>query len=357
MRASRLVSILLLLQTRGRMTASALATELEVSVRTVYRDVESLQQAGVPLYGDAGPAGGYRLIDGYRTRLTGLSAPEAEALFLAGLPGPAAALGLGSVVAAAALKVRAALPEELRDRSGHIQDRFHLDAPGWYSDGDDTPYLVAVADAVWNERQVDIRYRRWTAPTDVTRTLSPLGLVLKAGRWYVVGETEGSIRTFRVDQILDLSPRDEPAIRSPDFDLATYWRGYLVEFRDRLLRDEAVIRLSPQGRERIAEIASGVVADAVEASATEPDAKGWITATIPIESLTHAQTSLLRLGGHVEVVAPLELRERMAVAAAALFELYNAPVAARTSTALRRRTTALPDWPRPAGPGADLADT
>ena len=124
MRASRLVSLLLLLQTRGRMTAQQLADELEVSVRTVYRDVESLHEAGVPLYGDAGPAGGYQLLAGYRTRLTGLNSDEAEAMFLAALPGPAAELGLGSVMAAAQLKVKAALPPELADRSGRIQERF-----------------------------------------------------------------------------------------------------------------------------------------------------------------------------------------------------------------------------------------
>ena len=323
-RAGRLVSILLLLQTRGRLTATALAAELEVSVRTIYRDVESLQGAGVPIYGDAGPAGGYQLLDGYRTRLTGLSAPEAEAMFLAGLPEPAAALGLGTVVAAAALKLRAALPADLRDRSGRIQERFHLDAPGWYSDGAETPFLVAVADAVWNERRIQVRYRRWRAPTDVTRTLCPLGLVLKAGRWYVIGAVDETVRTFRVDQILDLSPLDGFQ-RPPGFDLGSYWRGYLRDFHERLARDEAVIRLSPAGRERFAMLFSGPVAAAAEASAGPPDAAGWITTTIPIESYAHAETELLRLGGQVEVVSPAELRYRLAAIAESLAALYGHP--------------------------------
>ena len=133
MRASRLVSILLLLQSRGRMTAAQLAAELEVSVRTVYRDVESLHEAGIPLYGDAGHRGGYQLLDGYRTRLTGLNTGEAQALFLSGLPGPAAELGLGPVLAAAQLKLLAALPPGLGEQVGRVQARFHLDAPGWYS--------------------------------------------------------------------------------------------------------------------------------------------------------------------------------------------------------------------------------
>src|SRR3954468_19720380 len=167
------------------MTAQALADELEVSVRTVYRDVESLSAAGVPVYADRGPAGGYRLVDGYRTRLTGLTTAEAESLFLTGMPTQAAELGLGEVLAAAQLKLMAALPPALRDRAGAIRERFMLDAPGWFRDQRSPPLLAVVADAVWEQRRLAVRYTRWDR-SEVDRELAPLGLVLKNGTWYLV---------------------------------------------------------------------------------------------------------------------------------------------------------------------------
>ena len=324
MRASRLVSLLLLLQTRGRMTAQQLAEELEVSVRTVYRDVEALHEAGVPLYGDAGPAGGYRLLAGYRTRLTGLNPDEAEAMFLAALPGPAAELGLGSVMAAAQLKLKAAMPAELADRSGRIQQRFHLDAPSWYDDGDTSPFLPAVADAVWNQTKVRVLYRRWTAPTDVERTLAPYGIVLKSGRWYVVAECDGRVNTYRVNQILELLTLTETFDRPDDFDLPAYWRDQVTEFRSRLVTGDARIRLSAAGHRRLTEVMASDAVNAVAATAEEdPDRPGWITATMPIESLTHAEGEFLKLGAEVEVLAPAGLRERIAATATRLAALYG----------------------------------
>ncbi|NUR60792.1 MAG: WYL domain-containing protein [Catenulispora sp.] len=327
MRASRLVSLLLLLQTRGRMTARQLAEELEVSVRTVYRDVESLHEAGIPLYGDAGPAGGYQLLDGYRTRLTGLSADEAEAMFLAALPGPAAELGLGSVMAAAQLKVKAAMPAELADRSGRIQQRFLLDAPGWYDDGDTSPFLPAVADAVWNQRRVRVRYRRWTEPTEVERTLAPYGIVLKTGKWYTVAESAGRVNTYRVNQILELSALagEQGRFERPaDFDLPGYWARQVVEFRTRLVQGDAVIRLSPTGRRRLTEVMAADVVNAVNATAEDDcERDGWVKATVPIESLTHAEGEFLKLGAGVEVLAPTALRERIAETAAGLARIYR----------------------------------
>jgi predicted DNA-binding transcriptional regulator YafY len=317
------VSLLLLLQSRGRMTAHALAAELEVSARTIYRDVESLQAAGVPLYGDAGPDGGYRLLDGYRTRLTGLTGDEAESLFLTGLPGPAAELGLGAALAAASLKLRAALPAELRDRAGRMAGRFHLDAPSWYRDPDPTPHLAAVADAVWTERLLRIRYHRWKAPQEVTRTLEPYGLVLKAGRWYLVARGTDRLATYRISQIRELSSLDERFSRPAGFDLAEYWRSYVEDFEARQRRGEATVRISAEGMTRFPDVMPDAMVRALAATGAPDEKPGWHRAVVPIESVEHAVEQLLRLGAEIEVLAPVELRDRMIETVVALTHRYR----------------------------------
>src|SRR5919112_290003 len=196
MRASRLVSLLLLLQSRGGQTAAELARELEVSVRSIHRDVEALSESGVPIYAERGPHGGIRLVDGYRTRLTGMTPDEAEALFLSGLPGPAAELGLGTVVAAARLKVLAALPPELRARASRITERFHFDAPGWFQPSDAVPFLEPLASAVWETRRVRMTYRR-PEGTVAARDFERIELVLRVAP-EALGEVVGVIGRDRV---------------------------------------------------------------------------------------------------------------------------------------------------------------
>lgn len=324
MRASRLVSLLLLLQTRGRMTAQELADALEVSVRTVYRDVESLGAAGVPVYADRGPAGGYRLLEGYRTRLTGMTAPEAEALFLAGMPGPAADLGLGPVLAAAELKLLAALPDELADRGGRMRQRFHLDAPGWFRNPEPTPHLSALARAVWEDRLVEVRYRRWKAPREVSRLLAPLGVVLKAGRWYLVAGSGEQVRTYRVGAVLDVVVRDERCERPEGFDLAAYWRDWTQRYERDVYRDEARVRMTVAALEFMPYVFPPAMSRAARAAAGEPDEDGWVHTTVPIESVRHGHVELLKLGAEVEVLDPAELRDRFTATAHALAGLYPA---------------------------------
>ena len=318
MRASRLLSLLLLLQSRGRMTAQELADELEVSVRTVYRDVEALGSSGVPVYADRGPAGGYRLVDGYRTRLTGLTTEEADSLFLAGLPGPAAELGLGAVVAAAQLKVLAALPPELRSRAARVRERFHLDAPGWFRGNEGTPHVAGIAAAVWQQRRLRIRYLRW-AQVEVERTVEPLGLVLKAGTWYLVARTDG-LRTYRVSRVLELTALDEPFDRPEGFVLAEYWAGWSERFERRMYPMRVTVRMTPNGL-KSARVLLGLVA-ARELDGVEPEG-AWTTVRVPVESLEHAVVDLLRLGPEVDVLEPPELRERVIARITAMAAVYQ----------------------------------
>ncbi|MEK2475780.1 helix-turn-helix transcriptional regulator [Streptomyces noursei] len=323
MRASRLVSILLLLQTRGRMTARQVAETLEVSVRTVYRDMESLVASGIPLYGEAGPDGGYQLLDGYRTRLTGLTADEARALFLTGLPAAAADLGLGAVAAETQLKLTAALPPEMRERAEQARQRIHIDIPAWYQDSEETPWLSAVASAVWNQQQVRIRYERWATPHEVTRTVDSYGVVLKAGRWYLVAGSAHGVRTYRVSRITELEPLAGTFTWPAGFDLATHWREYLTSFDTRRYRDQAVLRLSPEALADIGQILDSSAARAAEESAAAPDADGWTRVVVPIESCEQALPKLLLLGVGAEVVGPPELRERMRATLAEMLARYE----------------------------------
>jgi predicted DNA-binding transcriptional regulator YafY len=322
-RASRLVQLLLLLQTRGRATAASLADALEVSVRTIYRDVEALGAAGVPVYAESGPGGGISLVEGYRTRLTGLTEAEAEALALRGLPGASAAeLGLGTVLAAAQLKVDASLPPELRARASRVRDRFHVDAPGWFGAAEDVPHLPTVAQAVWDGRRVALRYRRGEG--EVRRTVDPLGLVLKAGRWYLVALAgrPPQTRTYRVGRIAAARALATPAARPPGFDLVASWEGARAGFARDILRIEVRARVRATAASRLRHCTDRAAADLALASMGEPDPSGWADITIPSEGVEVAEVELLRMGGELEVLDPLELRARLAAHAVRLHALY-----------------------------------
>lgn len=320
MRASRLLSILMMLQTRGRVTAEVLAEAFEVSVRTIYRDIDELSAADVPVYADRGPGGGFQLLDGYRTRLTGLSPAEAETLFLAGLPGPAAELGLADLLATAQLKLTAALPERARAGARKVAQRFHLDPVDWFRSADAARLLPEIAKAVWNETCVDIGYKRGAGA--VGRRLKPLGLVLKAGTWYVVAGVGEQTRTYRVANILDLATTDEGFERPKDFDLVRFWTTSTRAYEIGLYRANALLRLSPQGLARL-DVMGTTVQQAARESAGPPEKDGWVHATIPIESIDQAAVDLLRLGTDAEVLKPVALRRRLAKAAREIVRLYG----------------------------------
>lgn len=320
MRASRLLSIMMLLQAKGRMSADALAAELEVSVRTIYRDIDQLSAAGVPVYADIGRNGGFALLDGWRTRLTGLTAPEARALFLSGLPGPASELGLGDEVAAAELKLLAALPADWQGEARRMASRFHLDPRGWFSTGPRPEFLKAVADAVWSEKRILIRYDSWTQVSE--RTVEPMGLVLKAGIWYLVARREAGFRTYRMSQIQALTPLEERFERPADFDLPGHWQQATQSFEREVYVDVARVRATKVGVSRLKDI-SQRVKEAIEAQPLEFDAEGWAALDVPIEEERWASREMTRVGAEVEVLAPASLRERMAEIAARLAKAYG----------------------------------
>jgi predicted DNA-binding transcriptional regulator YafY len=306
MRAERLLSTLLLLQTRGHLTAAELAGHLEVSVRTVHRDVEALAAAGVPVEAVRGPAGGYRLAGGYRTRLTGLTADEAEALFAAGMPGPAAELGLGGELAAARLKVLAAMPAELQERATRAERLFHLDTRGWFRAGDRVPHLPALAAAVWRGRRALLRYREGARV--VRRTVDPLGLVLKGGAWYLVARRSAGMRVYRVSRVVSARPLEGGFERPQGFELAAFWEEWSHAFEQNRPRVEVTVRVSEEARRFLP-----------REQRVEPDGR----VVVAFEHLGDAFRELLGFGADVEVLAPPELRARVAESARESAALYG----------------------------------
>jgi predicted DNA-binding transcriptional regulator YafY len=303
-RASRLVNLLLLLQTRGQQTAEELARELEVSLRTVYRDIDALGEAGIPIYGERGPHGGIRLVEGYRTRLTGLTSQEAEALFLAALPGPAADLGLASVAAAARLKVLAALPNELSSRATRISERFHLDAPQWFQQGDEVPHLQTLARAVWEDRVLEMVYDR--GDQKVERRVEPLGLVLKAGTWYLVARSGDQHRTYRVSRVVEATVTLEAFERPADFELADFWAESIAAYERDLPRVEIRLKVAEDRLDQVQEVIGRKATKRALESAVRED--GTLVLPLTYEWLDEAAGPILRMAAFAEVLEPAELR-------------------------------------------------
>lgn len=342
--------MVLLLQARPSMTAAELAEELEVSERTVARDAQALSEAGIPVYADRGRAGGYRLIGGYRTRLTGLARTEAEALFLSGIPGALREMGLQDAASAARLKVSAALAPGLRDAPASAAQRFHLDAPGWWQEPATPALLPEIAAAVWDDRPVRVRYRRRDA--EVERELEPYGLVLKAGVWYLCARAAGpgsgepgepalhgdprsagaadGFRVYRVDRLTAVTASGEPFARDESFDLPAFWSARAASFARSVLRAEAVVRLTRAGIHLLPMFADRAAAAEALERAGAPDGQGRVTVNLPVESAEVACTQLLALGPEAEVLAPAELRDRMAEAAGRMSALYRAGPASAT---------------------------
>lgn len=318
MRASRLLSIQMLLETRGRMSATALARALEVSVRTLYRDIDELSAAGVPVYAERGRAGGFQLLPGWKTTLTGLTPSEAEAVFLSGLAGPAADLGMRPQAESAQRKLMAALPPALRGKAVRISDRFHLDPIDWYREADALPLLGPVSQAVWEERQLSIAYESWQR--QARQTVQPLGLVLKAGVWYLVALREQKLRTFRVSSIREAEVLDARASRPRRFDLAAHWQASVRHFEEGLYTGQAQVAATARGLVELRRLGAAMARALRDVADPAPGKRA--RARIPIESVEHAAGQLLRLAPEVEVLAPAGLRRSIAQRVRTAARLY-----------------------------------
>lgn len=305
MKASRLLSILMLLQAQGRMPAPALARALEVSTRTILRDIDELSAAGVPLWGERGRSGGFQLRPGWSTALTGLTEPESRALLLAGLPDAATDLGLGGPAASARLKLVASLPPEWRQQAGRVGERLHVDVVDWYRSAETPAPLQQVAQAVWGARRIEVHYESWRGGAE--RTLEPLGLVLKAGAWYLAARQAGqpAVRTYRLAKLV-VRRTGRPFRRPADFDLPAYWRESAARFEADLARLQARVAASARALDWFQNARWRHVVQ------PEPGPRpGWVVVQLPIESIEQGARRLLGLGAEVEALAPAALRRRL----------------------------------------------
>lgn len=299
MRADRLVSILLLLQNRGRLTARQLAKALEVSERTVLRDMDALGAAGVPLVATRGANGGWSLVGGYRTDLTGLKEAEVEALFVGAPAKLLADLRLERAGDAALLKVLSALPSMSRKRAEYARQRIHIDLAGWTGSREPVPLLPMLQDAVFHERKLRIEYTG-----GVTREVDPLGLVAKGSTWYFVGAVAGQPRTYRVSRIADVAPLDAPAERPAGFDLAAFWRESMQSFRERLPRINVLALLRRDAQQRVLAFLRYGAVDAIEDFDEER-----VRVAMHFDTIEAAAASLTH--DAVEVLEPAGLREEI----------------------------------------------
>jgi len=320
MRADRLLSILLLLQVQRRITASELAKRLEVSERTIHRDMDALSGAGVPVFAERGNGGGWSLMEAYRTNLTGLNHSEIQTLFLSQPPQLLTDLGLHQASEGALIKLLAALPSMSRRDAEHARQRIHIDTAGWRNSSEDVSALPVLQEAIWQEREIHFVYERVDCdPTE--RIVDPLGLVAKGSVWYLVAAQDKAPRTYRVSRIRQARMTDRPVNRPPDFDLVAYWKQSAAEFKATLPRFYAKIRISPAAQRLLSYMGR---ASRVENSGP-PDADGWRTLDMRFDAEHEACQFALSLDCEAEVLDPESLRSKVIAAAQAILDRYAIP--------------------------------
>ena len=312
----------MLLQARGprKLTAQALAREMEVSERTIYRDIDALSAAGVPIYGEAGPAGGYALLDSYRTTLTGLTDSELRALFMLSIPDALADLGLSQPLRSALLKLSASLPAARRGDEQHVRQRFYLDSSWWRPGEEPVPHLSTIQQAVWQDRRVWLDYRVEPLGIDITQRAEPYALVAKAGAWYVVCAIQGTLRVHRLATLSGVRLTEERLERPADFDLQAFWRDWCAEQEQGQSRFAVTLRVAPHFAPELIRRLGDQVRAHIAAGAA--GAAGWVTVELYFESLEAARERILSFGSGVEVLEPLALRWSVQDFAAQIVALY-----------------------------------
>ena len=322
MRADRLISLLMLLQTNGRMTADDLAERLEVSTRTIYRDLDALSSSGVPVYAERGPNGGCMLMESYRTNLTGLNEKEVQALFMFTVPGLLADLGAYKASEAAMLKLMASLPAPFQQDAAFVQQRLHLDPAAWFQTEEDAPFLPLVQTAVWQNKRLRLNYRRGDGQW-IKRLIDPYGLVAKTSVWYMVGGMYGGkIQVYRVSRIMEAELTGSSFERPVNFNLADYWQTWRDRFEAQQNRIAVELRVAPNSGPLLALVfGEGIVATL---QAAPLDATGCAILSLTFDSLETASRQLVGLGTAVEVLAPPALRQKMYAQAQEAVKLYQA---------------------------------
>lgn len=318
MRADRLLSIMLLLQINRRMTARELAGRMEVSERTIHRDMEALSQAGVPVVAERGIGGGWSLVDGYRTNLTGLNEAEIQALFVAGPSRLLADLHLEKASDAALIKLTASLPSASRRDAEYARQRIHIDVSGWGRTEETFPCLHTIQEAVWRERKLRMTYGRGIDDHSVERTVDPLGLVAKGSVWYLVAGVEGQVRSYRVSRVREAALTDDACVRPPDFDLSAVWEQSSKEFKDSFPRYYATMRAHPEAVPRMQFAGRFARVEHVG----ERDAEGWAEVSMRFQFEREACEFALSFGTQVEIIEPEELRDKVVRMAESVIEFY-----------------------------------
>ncbi|NOU78679.1 WYL domain-containing protein [Paenibacillus sp. LMG 31459] len=316
MRADRLLSILLLLQSRGKISSRELAQTLEVSERTIFRDMESLSISGIPVLAERGREGGWRLAEGYRTSLTGMKPKEIGALLLPADPAILQALGIQEEFSSAVRKLQAAGARQPATAFSLLNERIHIDGAGWHPSGETYPSLTALQEAIWEDRKVKISYMRGEERSE--RLISPFGLVAKRGVWYTVAETSGEMRTYRVSRISSAEVTDEYFSRPQDFNLTQYWEASTMAFKSALPRYPAQLLVKDNIMKDL--IQERYVSVLFQEPSPSP---GWHSVEAEFNTPESACRIILSLSPGIRVTAPAELADNVAATlreAAALYE-------------------------------------